>query len=111
MSFSEELHLTIRHFHHWFGYSKGFYFGGRELLLGFRIWHSCPPELAFSTSFSKDCQGGESLETTTCLKTVVGVCKGIAVTTILSPVTSQILTLFRPCLVFVSSCMISIKFD
>ena len=48
-----------------------------ELLVGFQDVAFLPSELLFLPHFLENCGRGESLGTTTCLKTVVGVSKGM----------------------------------
>ena len=45
--------------------------------MGFQDLVFLPSQAGFSTRFHKNCRRGESLETTTCRKTVVGVIKGM----------------------------------
>ena len=48
-----------------------------EVLLGFHGVAFIPSKASFSSMFLKNNSSGESLVTTTCLKTVVGVIKGM----------------------------------
>ena len=48
-----------------------------ELLVDLQDVALLPSRACSSTTFFKDCGRGESLRTTTCLKTVVGVSQGI----------------------------------
>ena len=50
---------------------------GGEVLIGFRIQRSCLPKVVFQPHFLQICDKGGSLKNTTCLKTVVGVSKGM----------------------------------
>ena len=47
------------------------------LLIGFQDVAFLPSRASFSTAFKKNCGRGESLGTTACPKTVVGVSKGM----------------------------------
>ena len=49
----------------------------RELLMGFQDLAFLPSRACFFTTFLTNCGRGESLVTTTCLKTVAGVNKGL----------------------------------
>ena len=48
-----------------------------DLLRGFQDVEYLPSRASFFTTFLKNCGRGESLRTTTCLKAVVGVSKGM----------------------------------
>ena len=49
----------------------------REVLVGFKDVAIQPSGASFSTTFLNNCGRGEGLGTTTCPKTMVGVCKGM----------------------------------